>query len=197
MAAQGLDQLPDVFTYRQALASGLTKHGLYALRDSGTIRPVARGIYQRIDRAVLVDTDLTGIVMKAPKATLCLVSALVLHDLTDENPSAIDVAVPIGSYRPALLHPVSWHQFARSTFDIGRDKHKIGQDKYIGIYSPERSIIDSFRLSWLEGEELGYIALRRWLRRRGSSPAALLEMARNFPKTVTPINRAVQTILYE
>jgi hypothetical protein len=197
MASQGLDRLSGVFTYGQALASGLTKHRLYALRDAGIVQSVARGVYERTDLEVVVDANLLEIALRVPCATLCLTSALVRYNLTDENPSAIDVAIPAGSRRPAMSHPVSWHQFNRSTFEIGRSSEEIGHNEHIGIYTPERCIIDSFRLGWLEGEELGYIALRRWLRREGSSPAALLEMARNFPKTVTSLTRAMQTLLYE
>jgi hypothetical protein len=34
----------------------------------------------------------------------------------------------------------------------------------------------------LEGDEIGREALKVWLRRRGSTPAALLQVARPFPK---------------
>jgi hypothetical protein len=73
----------------------------------------------------------------------------------------------------------------------------IGDGAAIGIYNPVRSIVDAFRLRYREGEELAYVALRRWSRRRGTKPATLVAMARHFPRTVTPIARALEIIQYE
>jgi hypothetical protein len=65
----------------------------------------------------------------------------------------------------------------------------------IGIYTPERSIIDAFRTRRIEGDELGHEALRRWLRRRGSQPGELLELARQFPRAAAPLRVALEVLL--
>jgi hypothetical protein len=117
--------------------------------------------------------------------------------LTDANPAAIDVAVPAGTHRPLVSPPVKWHLFATKTFTVGRNLLPIFGDYNIGIYSAERCIVDAFRLSWLEGDDLPYIALRRWLRRPESKTATLYEMASNFPQTLPIVLRAVQTLTYE
>ena len=38
-------------------------------------------------------------------------------------------------------------------------------------------------------------ALRRWLRRPGSQPSALLAMARHFPKALPALRAALQVLL--
>lgn len=189
--------LPALFTYQEAIGARVPKRRLYAMRDAGQIEQVARGIFMRSDSDELVDLDLAEIAIRAPDATLCLTSALVRHDLTDANPVAIDVAVPAGSHRPAVSPPVKWHRFNAETFAIGRNLLPIYGNLSIGIYSAERCIVDAFRLTWSEGDDLAYIALRRWLGRQGSKPAALYEMARNFPKALPAIIKAVQTLTYE
>lgn len=145
----------------------------------------------RSDSDELIDLDLAEIAIRAPSATLCLSSALVRHDLTDANPATIDIAVPAGSHRPAVSPPVKWHRFDSGTFAIGRNSLPIYRKYNIGIYSAERCIVDAFRLRWSEGDDLAYTALRRWLGRRGSKPAALYEMASHFPKTLSIILKAV------
>ena len=197
VAHSDLDPLPALFTYRDAIQAGITRRRLYAMRDTGRVELVARGIYLRSDSDELIDLDLAEIAIRAPDATLCLSTALVRHDLTDANPAVIDVAVPAGSHRPLVSPPVKWHLFATDTFTVGRNLLPIYGDYNIGIYSPERCIVDAFRLRWLEGEDLGYIALRRWLRRQGNQTATLYEMASNFPQTLPIILRAVQTLMYE
>lgn len=197
MTNSDLDLLPALFTYHEAIEAGISKRHLYAMRSTGQVEQVARGIFVRSASDEMIDLDLAEIAIRAPNATLCLSSALVLHDLTDANPMAIDVAIPVGSHRPVVLPPVKWHRFAADTFAIGRNSLPIHDGRKIGIYSAERSIVDAFRLTWSEGEELAYSALRRWLGRQGSKPAALYEIARNFPKALPAILKAVQTLTYE
>jgi len=197
VAETGLDRLPATFEYRDAIAVGITKHKLYALRTAGLIEPIARGIYRKTDAEPTVDIDLLEITKRAPRATLCLTTALAHHDLTDATPTNIDVALPAHAHRPAVAASVAWHMFDRATFDIGREELPLDEDTVIGIYNPERCIIDAFRLRYREGDDLAYIALRRWLRRRGNSPSRLIAMTRSFPKTTAPISRALEIIQHE
>ncbi len=37
-------QLPVTFSYAQARAAGMTKHGLYRLRDGGAVEVLGRGL---------------------------------------------------------------------------------------------------------------------------------------------------------
>lgn len=197
MSNADLDVLSVLFTHRAAIEAGISKRRLYALRDAGLVESVARGIFRRTDSDELFDLDLAEAVLRMPDATLCLTSALVRHDLTDQNPIAIDLAIPAGSHRPIFGIPIKLHLFDRKTFDIGRSLLPIGAGLSVGIYSAERCIVDAFRLSWAEGDDLAYIALRRWLGHRESKPEALYAMAGNFPSSLSKIPRAVQTLSYE
>jgi predicted transcriptional regulator of viral defense system len=193
-AGRALAALPATFTYTQARRHGLPDRRLYRLRDEGVIESIGRGVYRRRD-AEPADIDLQEVALRAPMAMLCLTSALARHDLTDEIPAAIDVALPRGQHRPLVIPPVTWHLFDRRTFDIGRSEIAVGDGLTIGLYGPERSIVDAVRLRHREGSEAAYAALRRWLRRRGSSPARLLEIARHFPQADKAIRHALEVIL--
>ncbi|MFF5291421.1 type IV toxin-antitoxin system AbiEi family antitoxin domain-containing protein [Paractinoplanes globisporus] len=195
--ADDLDHLPETFTYRGAREAGVPKRRFYALRDSGAIDQISRGVYRRTGASRIVDLDRLEIALRAPLATLCLTTALAYHDLTDANPASIDVAVPAGAHRPQTTAPVTWHQFDRATFDLGRTELPVDDTVTIGLYSAVRSVVDAFRLRHREGEDLAYIALRRWLRRPGNSPATLHEMARNFPRAVKPITKALEILQYD
>ncbi len=133
--------------------------------------------------------------MRAPRATLCLTSALARHGLSDAIPARIDVALPRGQRHPRTQAPASWHAFAADTFDLGRDELRLTDEASIGLYDPPRCIVDAFRLRHLEGPETAIEALRRWLRRRGSQPATLLTMARAFPNAEPALRAAMEILL--
>jgi predicted transcriptional regulator of viral defense system len=187
-------QLPAVFTYSEARTAGLSAERLYAWRDQGILDQVGRGLYRWAD-AQEVDQDLLEIAHRAPRGTLCLVTALARHGLTDTIPPQVDIAIPRGSRVPALRDTVSVHVFARDTFDVGRDELVIGKNLSIGIYSPVRTLVDVVRLRHREGPDVAWQALRRWLARKGSQPAALLSMARRFHGAETAVRDALQVVL--
>ena len=189
-----LAALPTAFTFAQARELGTPIRSLYALRDAGLIVALGRGLYSRAD-AEPADLTLLAAAVRAPRATLCLRSALVRHGLIDDIPMTYDLALPRGSRLPALKEPISWHKFAPETFDLGREVLPLVADISMGIYTAERCLVDAFRLRRLEGPELGNEALRRWLTRRGSEPARLLELAAHFPKAATPLRHSLEVLL--
>jgi len=132
---------------------------------------------------------------RASRGTLCLVSALARHGLTDIIPARIDVAIPRGNRTPALRSPVDFHVFARKNFDLGRKEIDIGQGVSVGLYSAERSLVDVIRLRHREGSDIAWEALRRWLRRNGSKPALLLKMAEQFHGAERAVRSALEVVL--
>lgn len=186
--------LPRSLTHANARAAGLSDRTLRAQLDEGILVRLGRGIYRRAD-APPVDEDLLEIALRAPTATLCLVTALARHDLTDQIPDRIDIALPRSQRPPRVAALVRWHRFDEATYDIGRMAVTVDEDVYIGLYSPERCIIDAFRMRHQTGEELAIEALRRWLRRAGAAPATLLAMARAFPKAEPSLIAALRVLL--
>ena len=194
MDSASLAPLPRTFTYSEARKHGMPRRAIESMTAQGTLERLGRGLYRRTNGS-LIDLDLAAAATRSPAATLCLTSALAHHDLTDQIPAAYDLALPRGSRTPALRGPFSWHLFAADTFLLGREELEVDEGLSIGIYSAERSIIDALRMRRLEGNELGNDALRRWLRRRGSQPASLLELASQFPRTVRPLRQALEFLL--
>jgi predicted transcriptional regulator of viral defense system len=192
MTTEAQAPLPATFTSAEAARLGLSRRRLLALQEEGTIERISRGMYRRTD-AEIADFDLIEIAIKAPKATLCLTSALARHDLTDTVPSAIDIALPRGEWQPITSAPVTWHKFAPATFEIGRTTLQIDSEHEIGLYDAMRTIIDTFRLRHTLGDDMAYEALRRWLRQRGQ-PSELMAMAQRFPKAFPAILQALQVL---
>ena len=173
--------------------AGLSRSGLYRAAREGRLERIARGIYLPAD-APAADWDWIEAVTRRPDATICLASALAHHDLTDAIPAALDVAIPRGSRTPASTGAIAWHQFDKATLDIGREEIPIpATDQAIGIYSPERSIADAFRLRGEVGYELARESLKEWLR-RGGKPARLMEIASRLPRAKSPVLQALEML---
>lgn len=188
---EALRRLPPTFRYTEA-RDLMNERRFRDLLAAGLIVRLNRGLYRRADAAG--DEDLIEIAGKRPRATLCLRTALARHDLNDEIPTQLDIALPRGTRPVASLAPVAWHQFDSETFDIGRDAIDLDAATSIGIYGPERSIVDAFRLREDEGPELGQEALRRWLR-RGGQPSTLMRTASHFRKGAPALRQALEILL--
>ncbi len=184
-----------VLTIESARAAGLRKDEVYRMVQAGELERIGRGVYIRpgdIDPAV---ASLAGAAAVKPDATMCLTSALVHHGLSDQIAFATDIALPRGTRFPAGFEHVAWHSFDAETFEIGRIRMARHPELGLWVYSAERTIVDAFRLAHREGIDQATEALRRWVRRAGNSPSALLRTADAFPRTAPAIRQALQVLL--
>lgn len=191
MSGELLAGLPETFRYSEAL-DHISERQLRRLIADGSIIALARGLYRRSDW--LGDEDLIEIAAKSAQATLCLRSALARHELIDDIPAEIDIAIPRGSWTPDTTARVRWRHFDPATFDLGRQILDLDGGQSIGLYSAERSIIDAFRMRHIEGADLANDALKRWLR-QGGQPSELLALARSFPRTQTALRETLGILL--
>lgn len=188
--------LPDLLGYQNLADVGLTRRQFERLIEAEEYERIAPGQFLRAGVADDTTAAWMAIAAKRPKATLCLLTALSIHDLTDDIPTRSNIAIPRGA-KPltAWTAPISWHHFDAATFDIGRAEYALPGGRTIGLYSPERTIIDLFRLSHDWGSDLAIDALKRWLRAKGNSPSRLLIMAKNFPKGRPALQNALEILL--
>lgn len=188
--------LPDLLRYHDFGTLGLSRHRFDRLLKAGEYERIAPGLFLRADSIDDTTAAWMAIAAKKPDATLCLLSALALHDLTDEIPRSSDIAIPRGTH-PMMVNytPISWHRFAVDSFTIGRTEHALPGGLSIGLYSAERTIIDLFRLRYEWGSDLAIGALKRWLRARGNSPSIVLAMAGDFPDARPALQGVLEILL--
>jgi predicted transcriptional regulator of viral defense system len=186
-------RLPTTFTTADATQHGLSRRELQRMLANDEVERVGRGLYRRTDGAPL-DYDLVEIAARADRATLCLLSALARHELTDIIPAAHDVALPRGAWRPQISAPVRWHTFDRATFELGRGEIAVDDAHTLGLYNAERTVVDAFRLRHEIGPDVANDALRRWLR-HGGEPSELMRLTNFFPAARPAILHALQVLL--
>ncbi|MDR1392719.1 MAG: hypothetical protein LBJ62_01930 [Bifidobacteriaceae bacterium] len=186
------EPLPLAFTLADARRAGLRKDQVYKGVLTGDFERIGRGTFIKTDSSDRSLATLAAATAVQGAATLCLTSALAHHGLSDAIPPVMDVALPRGTRHPAGFAHVAWHSFDQATFGIGRDP--IDGPGGLYCYSPERSIIDAFRLAHREGSDAAVAALKRWLRERGNYPAKLLGLAEAFPKAYPAIRLTLEVL---
>lgn len=187
-----MSDLPAAFTLADARASGLRKDQVYGGVDSGEFERMGRGVFVMSGAFDPSLESLAAATAVQPLATLCLTSALIKHELSDEIPMGTDIALPRGVRHPAGFDHVTWHSFDPTTFRIGREV--LDGSSKLFAYSAERTIIDTFRLAHQEGSETAVTALKRWLRQPGHHPSALLSLAKSFPRAYPSIRTTLEVL---
>jgi len=177
----------------EALAEGIHRRTLYALRDEGALIPISRGLYQLSDMEVPAELGLVEVSKKVPNGVICLISALSFHELTTQNPHYIWLAIERKARKPIIEYPpIRVFFFTGAFFREGVEIHRI-MDHDVRIYNAPKTVIDCFRWQHAAGLDVALEAAREYLKRPGSSPATLMEYARicKIEKFVLPYLQAM------
>ena len=177
----------------EALDLGIHPRTLYAMRDSGVLERLARGLYRLADFPPLSNPDLVTVALKVPDGVICLVSALAFHELTTEIPHAVDVAVQKGSRRPRLEHPplrVFW--FSGPAWHEGVEAYHVDQVP-VRITNPAKSVADIFKFRRQLGLDIAIEALKEYRERDSFDVDELLRYARicRVDKVIRPYLEAL------
>ena len=178
----------------EAIRLGIHPRTLYALRDSGEIEPVGRGLYRVSSAPPLTSPDLVPIAIRIPRAVICLISALAHHQMTTQVPHAVDVALPSHAQVPKIDGiPLRIFWYSEPSFGAGIDVVRIDQVP-VRVYSPEKTIADCFKYRNKIGLDIAVEALRAY-RERARKPdfQKLMEFARidRVEKTMRPYLEAI------
>jgi predicted transcriptional regulator of viral defense system len=190
----GLDSLPATFTTADARRVGVHPRELYRWRDSGRTVELSRGVFRRADAPTPTYPDFLAVARRAPLAVVCLASAAAVWDLTDELPQAVHIAVPRGTRPPRITFPpVEVSRFDAATFELGLSEIEAAEGEPVRIYSPARTTVDLMRLRHRIGEPLALGALRRYLGTTTARRAELIELARALD-VLGPVRSALDVL---
>lgn len=193
---QRLAGLAATFTTAQARQARLSPRDLAFLVSLGEIDELSRGVYRRADAPETAHADLLAVCARTPRAVVCGESALALHELIDDIPSAVHIAVPRGSRRPTISYPPTVvAQYATKTFSLGIERFEAAPGETIPVYSPARSVVDAMRHRSRIGETLALSALSRYLRRNGRGGVGELQDIARELGALSVVRPAVEAVL--
>jgi predicted transcriptional regulator of viral defense system len=162
----------------EAIAAGIHPRTLYAMRNSGDIERLTRGVYRLSELAPLSNPDLATVAKRVPQGVICLISALAFHELTTQVPHEIHLAIPRSARRPKLEYPpLRVYRYSTGAFESGAETHTIDRIP-VRIYEPEKTLADCFKFRNKIGMDVALEALHAYRRRGHSRLQKILDYAR-------------------
>lgn len=148
--------------------------------DDGDILRLGRGLYQLPDAEIDVNASLAEVAKRAPKAIICLISALAYHRLTDQIPRKVWIAIGAKDWEPKLAYPkIRPVRFREPYLSEGVETHQIS-GVIVKIYSPAKSIADAFRNPKLVDRSVAVECLKTALDEKKARPSELAEAAKAY-----------------
>lgn len=159
------------FTYQEALTYGLTKRKLERFVQHGEVQKISRGIYA-ITAAPADENPSFGIACKIVgfPCAICLWSALVYYDLTDEIDRKTWVMAP--SNRRRTYINIRMVRVKNPQWNIG-----ILREESYWITTLERTIIDCLVYHRFVGTMAATVALKRAIQAKMTNISNLIDMA--------------------
>ena len=149
----------------KAIRLGVHPRTLYALRDSGEIEQVGRGLYRLSTAPPLSSPDLVPVAIRIPRAVVCLISALAHHGLTTQVPHTVDLALPSHAQIPKIDGvPLRVFWYSEPSLSAGIEVVTI-DGVSVRIYSHEKTVADCFKYRNKIGLDVAIEALRTYRER--------------------------------
>ncbi len=155
--------------------SGITAATISRLEKRGEVVRLARGLYQLPDASLHAHHALAEAAKLVSRGVVCLVSALAFHELTDQIPARVWIAIGPKDWRPQSRQPpMRFVRFARERLERGVEFHDIEGVK-VSIFGVAKTLADLFRYRRVVGTGIAIEGLREALRRRKATPAQISE----------------------
>lgn len=151
-------------------AAGIPRAYLKRLCERGQLEQIDRGLYRLADQPVTELHTLAQVAKKVPRATVCLLSALQVHELTTEVPHAVWVLIDRHGRAPKLAYPkLEIVRASGRARDYGVESRAV-EGVRVRITMPAKTVADCFRYRRRVGLDVALAALRDYLARSRGKP---------------------------
>jgi len=152
------------FRASDATAAGIPRTYLRRWTDQGVLERVGHGLYRLAAGEPSELASIAEVARRAPRATVCLLSALVLHELTSESPSAVWLMIEGHGRAPRIdfVH-TEIVRASGEAFHHGVEQRAI-EGVPVRLTSPAKTVADCFRYRRHVGLEVALEALRDYMK---------------------------------
>ena len=178
LLSQLLKDKPIVRAY-ELRSEGIDPKTISRAVASGDLVRISRGLYQRPDSDIDIHQALAEAAKKVPRGVVAMVSALAYHELTDQMPRKVWMAVSVKDWSPSASSypPIRIVEFRDRYMQQGIEQHTISGTR-VPIYSIPKTLADVFRNRKLVDRSVAVEALRATLDQRKATPASIAEAAK-------------------
>ena len=163
---------------RDLEALGIGRPRLRELVASGALQRLARGVYIAADHELTEKHSLAVAATLVPHGVVCLLSALVFHGLTVQNPWEVWMAIDPWSRKPSqAVPPLRIVRFSGEALAFGVETHHI-EGVAVKVYNVAKTVADLFKYRNKIGLDVAIEALRETIGSRRATPDELLRAAK-------------------
>jgi predicted transcriptional regulator of viral defense system len=158
-------------------ARGVTAATLARMVEDGEAMRLSRGLYQKPDADITAQHSLAEAAKRVPKGVICLVSALVFHQVSLQLPRDIWMAVGIKDWLPNGGSPhIRALRFADQHLQEAVETVEI-EGVPVKVFGVAKTVADSFRHRNKVGLSVAIEGLKEALRQHKATPAEIGEAA--------------------
>lgn len=158
-------------------AEGVTAATMSRMERDGEVLRLARGLYQLPDTPLDVHHSLAEAAKRLPKGVVCLVSALAFHDLTDQLPRHVWMAIGQKDWAPkANGVSIRLVRFTDRLLADGVEFHTV-EGVSVKVFGVAKTIADCFRYRNKIGLSVAIEGLQEALRQRKATPDEIAKQA--------------------
>ena len=162
---------------RDVAAHGLATVTLGRLVATGKLERVARGVYSLPDRAISAHRSLAEVAIRVPRGVVCLLSALRVHEIGTQSPSAVWLAIPHNAPPPRVHSPkLRVVRMSGKVLSEGVARMDV-EGVSIAVFNPAKTVADCFKYRNKIGLDVALEALREALRGKRASVDAIWDAA--------------------
>lgn len=151
-------------------AARIPRAYLKRLCERGLLERVDRGLYRLAEADVTELHSIAEVAKRVPHATVCLLSALQIHELTTEVPHAVWVQIDRHARMPGISYPrLEVVRASGRARDHGVEPYTI-EGVETRLTMPAKTVADCFRYRRRVGLDVALAALRDFLERSRGRP---------------------------
>ncbi len=154
-------------TRHEVIAEGIHTQHLSRLVRAGELERVAPGHYRLPTAPITEHHSLAVVAAVAPRAAICLLSALSFHEIGTQLPHQVWIAIDRRARRPTLRYPpLQVVRFSGPAFSEGIQAHAV-EGQIVRVYSVAKTLADLFKYRNKIGLDVALEALQdAWRARR-------------------------------